>query len=70
MTGRHYVERLYDLMGVPHEEAKFRDTPGWVDWYDTEESQRLLRYQNTPYETFLGQIKAEVDRWMADVGEA
>jgi nucleoside-diphosphate-sugar epimerase len=70
MAGRHYVERLYDLMGVPHEEAKFRDTPGWVDWYDTEESQRLLRYQNTPYETFLGQIKAEVDRLMADVEEA
>jgi nucleoside-diphosphate-sugar epimerase len=69
MTGRHYVERLYDLLGVPREEAKFRDTPGWVDWYDTEESQRLLRYQRTSYETFLSQIKAEVDRLMADVEE-
>jgi nucleoside-diphosphate-sugar epimerase len=66
-TGRRYVEQLYDLMGVPHEEAKFRDTPGWVDWYDTQESQQLLTYQNTPYGTYLAQIKAEVDRLMGDV---
>jgi nucleoside-diphosphate-sugar epimerase len=66
MTGRQYVERLYDLLGVPPEEAKFRRTSGWVDWYDTQESQQLLAYQNTPYETFLAQIKAEIDRLMGD----
>jgi len=66
-TGRGYVERLYDLMGVPPDEAKYRETPGWVDWYDTEASQRLLSYQNTSYETFLAQIKAEVDRLMGDM---
>jgi nucleoside-diphosphate-sugar epimerase len=65
-TGRSYVERLYDLMGVPPEEARYRETPGWVDWYDTAESQRLLAYQRTPYETFLAQIKAEVDRLTGD----
>lgn len=69
MTGRRYVERLYDLMGVPHDEAEFRDRPGWVDWYDTQDSQRLLSYQNTPYETFLTQIKAEVDRLMGDMAD-
>ncbi len=68
-TGRRYVEQLYDLMGVPPEEARFRDSPGWVDWYDTVESQQLLAYQNTPYSTFLAQIKAEVDRLMADLEE-
>jgi nucleoside-diphosphate-sugar epimerase len=67
MTGRQYVERLYDLLGVPPEEATFRDTPGWVDWYDTQESQQLLTYQHTPYETFLAQMKAEVDRLMGDI---
>jgi UDP-glucose 4-epimerase len=66
-TGRSYVERLYALMGVPPDEAKYRERPGWVDWYDTEASQRLLAYQNTPYETFLAQIKAEVDRLMGDM---
>jgi nucleoside-diphosphate-sugar epimerase len=66
MTGRQYVKRLYGLLGVPPEEAKFRTSPGWVDWYDTQESQQLLTYQNTPYETFLAQMKAEVDRLMGD----
>ena len=69
ITGRYYVEQLYDLMGVPREEAIFRDSPGWVDWYDTAESQQQLAYQHTPYATFLAQIKAEVDRLMADVEE-
>lgn len=66
-TGRAYVEALYDLMGVPPEEARYRETPGWVDWYETAESQRLLAYQDTPYATFLAQIKAEVDRLMGDL---
>jgi nucleoside-diphosphate-sugar epimerase len=66
MTGREYVARLYDLMGVPLEDATFRTSPGWVDWYDTEESQQLLNYQQTPYESFLAQIEAEIARLMGD----
>jgi nucleoside-diphosphate-sugar epimerase len=69
MTGQRYVEALYALMGVPLEEARYRDTPGWVDWYDTRDSQRLLAYQNTPYDTFLAQLKAEVERLMGDVDD-
>jgi nucleoside-diphosphate-sugar epimerase len=67
MTGCEYVRRLYDLLGVPPEEATFRSSPGWVDWYDTQESQQLLSYQNTPYGTFLVQIEAEIARLMGDV---
>lgn len=67
MTGRRYVEQLYNLLGVPPEEAKFRDLPGWVDWYDTQASQQLLAYQNTSYPVFLTQLKTEVDRLMGDV---
>jgi nucleoside-diphosphate-sugar epimerase len=67
ITGREYVGRLYDLLGVSPEEATFRTAPGWVDWYDTQESQQLLDYQNTPYGTFLAQIEAEVARLMGDV---
>jgi nucleoside-diphosphate-sugar epimerase len=69
MTGREYVERLYDLMGVPPEEATFRTSPGWVDWYDTQESQQLLRYQNTSYGTFLAQIEAEIARLMGEIDD-
>jgi nucleoside-diphosphate-sugar epimerase len=64
VTGREYVGRLYDLLGVPPEEAVFRTSPGWVDWYDTQDSQRLLSYQQTPYATFLAQLAAEIARLM------
>jgi nucleoside-diphosphate-sugar epimerase len=69
MTGREYVERLYDLLGVPPEEATYRTSPGWVDWYDTQASQQLLRYQETPYGTFLAQIEAEIARLTGDIDE-
>jgi nucleoside-diphosphate-sugar epimerase len=69
ISGREYVERLYDLLGVPLEEATFRTSPGWGDWYDTQESQQLLSYQNTPYGTFLAQIEAEIARLMGDIDE-
>ena len=69
MTGGQYVQRLYDLMGVPPEEATFRTSPGWVDWYDTQESQQLLSYQQTPYGTFLTQIEAEIARLMGDTDD-
>jgi nucleoside-diphosphate-sugar epimerase len=69
ITGREYVERLYDLLGVAPAEATFRTSPGWVDWYDTQESQQLLNYQNLSYGTFLAQIEAEIARMMGDVDE-
>ena len=63
-TGRAYVKDYYDLLGVPIEEACFQEHPGWCDWYDTEESQRVLRYQNTPYQAYLGQLRDEVEKVM------
>ena len=69
ITGREYVERLYDLLGVSPEEATYCTSPGWVDWYDTEASQQLLRYQATPYGTFLAQIEAEIAHLMGDIDE-
>ena len=66
MAGRDYVADYFDLLGVPIEEAAFRDEPGWFDWYDTEASQRILGYQNTPYETYLAQLRAEVQRLMEE----
>ena len=63
-TGRPYVADYFDLLGVPIEEAVFQDEPGWFDWYDTGASQQALRYQNTSYETYLGQLRAEIQRLM------
>ena len=61
-TGTSYVKDYYDLLGVPIEEATFQGHPGWCDWYDTADSQGVLRYQNTSYATYLAQLRAEVQR--------
>lgn len=63
-TGESYVKDYYDLLGVPIEDATFQDHPGWCDWYDTTESQRILGYQNTSYKTYLQQLRAELQRLM------
>ncbi len=63
-TGRAYVKDYYDLLGVPIGEARFQEHPGWCDWYDTEESQRILRYQNTSYPAYLGQLGDEILKMM------
>ena len=39
----------------------FMDKPGWYNWYDTEESQRLLDYQKTTLDQFWEQLKGAVD---------
>jgi len=66
--GHQYVADHYDILGVPLEMAAFRaqDEPGWVDWYDTTESQRLLDYQHHSYTNYLEALRAEVERMLAD----
>ena len=63
-TCRAYIKDYYDLLGVPMEEARFQEHPGWCDWYDTEESQRILLYQNTSYQAYLGQLRDEIEKMM------
>jgi nucleoside-diphosphate-sugar epimerase len=65
-TGRAYVKDYFDLLGVSLDEARFLESPGWFDWYDTEGSQDVLRYQNTPYPGYLDQLRQEVDRMMEE----
>ena len=63
-TGRAYTKDYYDLLDVPIEEARFQEHPGWCDWYDTEESQRVLSYQKTSYQAYLGQLGDEIGKMM------
>jgi nucleoside-diphosphate-sugar epimerase len=67
-TGQQYVADLYDIMGVPIETAVFRspDNPGWVDWYNTAESQRLLDYQQHAYTSYLETLRQEVERLLQE----
>ena len=68
ITGRQYVADQYDILGVPLEMAGFRSAnqPGWVDWYDTETSQRLLAYQQHTYTSYLDTLRREVERMLED----
>lgn len=56
MLGYQYVEKVFELLDVPMEEASFRQTPWWSDWYDTSEAQALLNYQQTSFPEFLEQL--------------
>ena len=63
--GRDYVMDFYDFVGAPADDAVYMDSPGWMDWYDTEESQRILRYQNRSYEHYAREMRGVVQAMMA-----
>ncbi|MCL0029190.1 NAD(P)-dependent oxidoreductase [Dehalococcoidia bacterium] len=66
LRGRDYAQDFYDFVGAPAEEAIYRDTPGWMDWYDTEESQRILKYQSRSYEHYSDEMRAIVRAMMGE----
>ena len=65
VTGEAYVRRWGEIMEIPFEEMNFLDHPGWFNWYDTEESQRLLGYQNTTLEDFYKELDQAVQEALA-----
>ena len=54
--GENYVEDFFNVMGAPLDIAVYRESIGWNDWYDTEQSQKVLCYQNRNYEYYLSLI--------------
>jgi len=60
VKGKDYVQRWGEIMEIPYEEMNFPERPGWLNWYDTDESQKLLNYQKTTLEDFYGQLNAAV----------
>ncbi len=57
LKGKEYVASLYEAMELDPDSARFSETPGWFDWYDTAESQALLNYQRTPFPEFVAQLR-------------
>ena len=53
MRGHEYAEALCKLLDVPVAKTHYHETPGWCDWYDTDESQAVLGYQKTTFPHFL-----------------
>ena len=66
LRGRDYARDFYEIMGAPIELAAYRESPGWMDWYDTEESQRALGYQNRAYQHYIGEMRAIVQAMMEE----
>ena len=66
MRGEDYARDFYGFMGAPFEDVDYRQSPGWVDWYDTEESQRLLGYQNRSYQHYSDEMHAIIEAMMAE----
>ena len=64
LHGRDYVRDFYEVIGAPVELATYREAPGWMDWYDTEESQRILGYQNRSYQHYIGEMQAIIQEMM------
>lgn len=65
INGETYVRRWGDIMEIPLEEMSFQDKAGWLSWYDTAESQKLLKYQKTSLEIFFQKLKEAVDEALA-----
>jgi nucleoside-diphosphate-sugar epimerase len=65
VTGRDYVRQWAEAMEIPFEEMIFLDRPGWLNWYDTGESQSLLNYQATTLGDFFGQLRQAVAEALA-----
>ena len=66
LHGRDYARDFYEVMGAPVSLATYRDEPGWMDWYDTEESQRILAYQNRSYQHYIGEMQAIIREMMGE----
>ena len=57
LDGKRYVEDFYDFVGAPSDDATYRTTPGWVDWYDTSDSQPILGFQNRSYQHYSQEMR-------------
>jgi hypothetical protein len=53
MLGREYVARFNQVMGLPPAEGQYSERPGYFDWYETDDSQLALGYQQTSFERYL-----------------
>jgi nucleoside-diphosphate-sugar epimerase len=61
MRGRDYVARFNDVMGLPPEEGRYSERAGCFDWYDTDASQAILGYQQTPFARFFDLLDAVIE---------
>ena len=57
-TGQGYAEAVGRAFDVPPESVTYLEKPNWPAWYDTDDSQALLGYQQHTFDDFIGQLQA------------
>ncbi|MDY6876268.1 MAG: NAD(P)-dependent oxidoreductase [Chloroflexota bacterium] len=65
VTGHEYAKGIYEAMDIPIEIASYATSPGWLDWYDTSESQAALGYQRTLFPRFLELLRKATEAALA-----
>jgi nucleoside-diphosphate-sugar epimerase len=55
MKGNSFVKEVYEAFGVSGD-VNYPTQNGYFDWYETKESQKLLKYQNTSFTDFKNKL--------------
>ena len=66
MRGAAYVAAYNDIMGLAADDAAYLERPGSFGWYDTDESQRVLGYQETPFDRFQTLLEGAIEEALGD----
>lgn len=61
VRGEEYAGRYCETLEISFESQTFYERPGWLDWYDTAESQAILKYQNTTFDDFHSMLRAAME---------
>lgn len=61
MMSNDFVREFFKVLDIPFEDAEYAEVSHYSDWYDTEEAEVLLHYQNTPFPEFVKKFQAAVD---------
>jgi nucleoside-diphosphate-sugar epimerase len=56
MKGKEFIDQVYSQFGFTVK-ANYSPRPGWFDWYDTENSQAILKYQIVSFKKFLEELR-------------
>jgi nucleoside-diphosphate-sugar epimerase len=56
-TGQGYSDAICGAFDIPPESATFMDTTNWPAWFETDESQARLRYQQHKFEDFTAELR-------------
>lgn len=66
VLGKEYARRYCETLEISFDSQKYYAKPGWLDWYDTEESQAILQYQNTSFDDFHKMLRAAMEEALGD----